>query len=63
MGAANAARTAAAEPEVRVFDFYVTLMFLISLVRRWNVYVNAIRILITVRGRWPKLIARLAIRN
>ena len=45
---------------IRVFDFYVTLMFVISLVRRWDVYVNAIRILISVRGRWPKLISRLA---
>jgi hypothetical protein len=45
---------------IRVFDFYVTLMFLISLVRRWTVYVSAIRILISVRGRWPKLISRLA---
>src|SRR6266540_2953007 len=44
---------------IRVFDFYVTLMFVISLVRRWDVYLNAIRILIGVRGRWPKLIARL----
>lgn len=44
---------------IRVFDFYVTLMFVISLVRRWDVYVNAIRIMIGVRGRWPKLIARL----
>ena len=44
---------------IRVFDFYVTLMFVISLVRRWDVYVNAIRLLISVRGRWPKLIARL----
>jgi hypothetical protein len=45
---------------IRVFDFYVTLMFVISLVRRWDVYLNAIRILIGVRGRWPKLINRLA---
>ncbi|MBY0459554.1 MAG: hypothetical protein K2V38_19715, partial [Gemmataceae bacterium] len=44
---------------IRVFDFYVTLMFLISLIRRWDVYVNAVRIVIGVRGRWPKLIARL----
>jgi hypothetical protein len=35
-------------------------MFVISLVRRWDVYVNAIRLLISVRGRWPKLIARLS---
>lgn len=45
---------------IRVFDFYVTLMFVISLVRRWVVYVDAIRLLIAVRGRWPKLISRLS---
>jgi hypothetical protein len=45
---------------IRIFDFYVTLMFVISLIRRWSVYVNAIRILIAVRGRWPKLIQRLS---
>lgn len=45
---------------IRVFDFYVTLMFVISLVRRWNVYLSAVRLLIAVRGRWPKLISRLA---
>ncbi|VTR95847.1 unnamed protein product [Gemmata massiliana] len=45
---------------IRVFDFYVTLMFVISLVRRWDVYLNAVRILIGVRGRWPKLISRLS---
>ncbi len=45
---------------IRVFDFYVTLMFVISLVRRWDVYLSAVRLLISVRGRWPKLISRLA---
>ncbi len=35
-------------------------MFVISLVRRWDVYLNAMRLLISVRGRWPKLISRLA---
>src|SRR5687768_1958005 len=45
---------------IRVFDFYVTLMFVISLVRRWDVYLNAVRLLISVRGRWPKLINRLS---
>ncbi len=45
---------------IRVFDFYVTLMFIISLVRRWDVYLAAVRILIRVRGRWPKLITRLS---
>jgi hypothetical protein len=44
---------------IRLFDFYLALMFVISLVRRWAVYVNALRILVAVRGRWPKLIQRL----
>jgi hypothetical protein len=45
---------------IRVFDFYLALMFLISFVRRWDVYWNAIILLVAVRGRWPKLLARLA---
>jgi hypothetical protein len=45
---------------IRVFDFYVTLMFVISLVRRWDVYLGAMRLLIGVRGRWPKLVQRLS---
>ena len=45
---------------IRLFDFYVTIMFLISFLRRWDVYWNAIRLLIAVRGRWPKLVHRLA---
>jgi hypothetical protein len=44
---------------IRIFDFYLALMFFISLIRRWSVYVNAFRLLIAVRGRWPKLIQRL----
>ncbi|HEV3385242.1 MAG TPA: hypothetical protein VG097_10515 [Gemmata sp.] len=44
---------------IRLFDFYLALMFLISFLRRWDVYVNAVRILFAVRGRWPKLIQRL----
>src|SRR3954465_3863549 len=45
---------------IRVFDFYLALLFLISLVRRWNVYWDAVYILVAVRGRWPKLLTRLA---
>ena len=45
---------------IRIFDFYLALMFVISLVRRWEVYWNAIRLMIAVHGRWPKLINRLA---
>jgi hypothetical protein len=44
---------------IRVFDFYLALMFVISFVRRWSVYVNALRLLVAVRGRWPKLVQRL----
>jgi hypothetical protein len=44
---------------IRLFDFYLALMFVISLVRRWAVYVNALRIMVAVRGRWPRLIERL----
>jgi len=45
---------------IRVFDFYLALMFVISLVRRWEVYWSAIRIMLAVRGRWPRLVQRLA---
>jgi len=45
---------------IRVFDFYLALMFLISLMRRWKVYYDALRLLLAVRGRWPKLLQRLA---
>src|SRR5262245_5464932 len=45
---------------IRVFDFYLVLMFILSFLRRWDVYWNAIRLLISVRGRWPKLLDRLA---
>ena len=44
---------------IRVFDFYLALMFIVSLVRRREVYWNAIRLLIAVRGRWPRLVQRL----
>jgi hypothetical protein len=45
---------------IRVFDFYLALMALVSFVRRWDVYWNALYVLVAVRGRWPKLLARLA---
>jgi hypothetical protein len=44
---------------IRLFDFYLALMFLISFLRRWDVYLDAVRLLIAVRGRWPRLINRL----
>src|SRR5438105_357632 len=45
---------------IRVFDFYLALMFVVSLVRRWEVYWDAVRLLIAVHGRWPRLVQRLA---
>jgi hypothetical protein len=44
---------------IRVFDFYLAVMFFISLLRRWDVYLDALYILFKVRGRWPKLLQRL----
>lgn len=45
---------------IRAFDFYLALMFLISVMRRREVYWNALRIVFAVRGRWPRLMQRLA---
>ena len=45
---------------IRVFDFYLALMFVISLVRRWEVYWDAVRIVVAVRGHRPRLMSRLA---
>ncbi len=43
---------------LRVFGFYLALMFLISMLRRWDVYLDTIRLIIAVRGRWPRLMQR-----
>jgi hypothetical protein len=44
---------------IRVFDFYLAAMFLLSFARRYTVYWDAARILVAVRGRWPKLLGKL----
>lgn len=44
---------------IRVFDFYLALMFVIGLLRRYPIYLDAVRIVFAVRGRWPKLMERL----
>jgi hypothetical protein len=44
---------------ILIFTCYLAFMFFLSLWRRWEVYWNAIRILMAVRGRWPKLIHQL----
>src|SRR5262245_65703893 len=45
---------------IRVFDFYLAVMFLFSLLRRWRVYRDAMLILVSVRGRGPRLLDRMA---
>lgn len=43
---------------IRVYGFYLAMMFLISLLRRWDIYVDTVRLLFALRGRWPKLVQR-----
>jgi len=43
---------------IRIFDFYLALMFLIGLVRRWTVYRDTF-LLVVSHGRWPKLLERI----
>lgn len=45
---------------IRVFDFYLAAMLVLGLMRRWSVYYDTIALLIAVRGRWPKLLERMA---
>ena len=49
----------AAANVIHVFDFYLALMFVLGLSRRYPVYWDAIRLLVAVRGRWPRLLTRL----
>ena len=44
---------------IRVFDFYLALVFVISLVRRYLVYWDAVCVVVAVRARWPRLIDRI----
>lgn len=44
---------------IRLFDFYLALMFLLGLSRRYPLYWNTLCLLINVRGRWPKLMERM----
>ena len=45
---------------IRLFDFYLWAMFLLSFARWYRVYFNALGLLVAFRGRWPKLVNRLA---
>jgi hypothetical protein len=44
---------------IRLFDFYLASMFVLSLARRYAVYWDAVRLLVALRGRWPRLVDRL----
>jgi len=44
---------------IRVFDFYLALMFVLGVSRRYPVYWDAVRLLVSVHGRWPRLLERL----
>jgi hypothetical protein len=45
---------------IRVFEFYLALMLVLGLSRRYPVYWDMLRLMIAVRGRWPKLLQRMA---
>lgn len=45
---------------IRLFDFYLAAMLVLGLMRRWSVYRDTFFILVAVRGRWPKLLERMA---
>jgi hypothetical protein len=45
---------------INLYSFYLATMFVLSLMRRWSVYYDTLAILIAVRGRWPKLVERMA---
>ena len=44
---------------IHVFDFYLALMFVLGLSRRYMVYYDFVRLLVAVHGRWPRLLTRL----
>ena len=44
---------------IRVFDFYLASMFVLSFARRYLVYWDAVRLLVLLRGRWPNLVDRI----
>lgn len=44
---------------IRVFDFYLAVMLLFSLIRRWAVYRDGALLAVAMRTRWPNLLSRL----
>ncbi len=45
---------------INLYSFYLAAMFVLGLMRRWSVYADTLAILVAVRGRWPKLVERMA---
>jgi hypothetical protein len=48
---------------IRVFDFYLAAMFVLGFARRYTLYWDTLRILVAVRGRWPRLLDRLKLHH
>ena len=44
---------------IRVFDFYLAAMFVLSLSRRYVVYWDTVNLVLSLRSRYPKLVAKL----
>jgi hypothetical protein len=44
---------------LHLFEFYIALMFLLGLSRRYPIYWDTLRMLIAVKGRWPRLLSKM----
>lgn len=44
---------------IRVFDFYLAAMMVLSLSRRYTVYWEAVALLVRLHGRWPNVVGKL----
>ena len=48
---------------IRLFDFYLAVMLLLSFRRRYQVYWDAIRLAFALQGRWPRLLDRIRVHS
>lgn len=46
---------------IRLFDFYLAVVFLFSFRRRYRVYWDALRLVLALHTRWPRLVDRLRV--
>jgi hypothetical protein len=44
---------------IHVFSFYLASVALLSFARRYLVYLDAVRLVVRLRGRWPRVVDRL----